>query len=128
MLQEFLTKASSSDEDSLCTFLPDLIKMCGQSEHTYLYTQVVLHRLYATCTATQLRRLSEELEAAQRDASPVVRRLALLLGGVQQYPNVHTALLSMLSSGEANPGDVISVCYFLGSLSSFLPHSFPHLA
>lgn len=109
VLHEYLSKAATSSEDSLCTLMSELAKMCGQSEHTYLYAQVAIHQLYTSSGGVHMRRLSEELEAAQKDSSPVVRRLTLLLSDVHNYPAVHSALTSMLTSGEANPGDVISV-------------------
>ncbi|KAF9915769.1 Negative elongation factor C/D [Lobosporangium transversale] len=63
VLLDSLDKLRDEDDVGLSDRLPDLVKVCCQSEHTYLYTQVLLFRLMKTDRGLPLKRISKELES-----------------------------------------------------------------
>ncbi|KAG9321281.1 hypothetical protein KVV02_000527 [Mortierella alpina] len=63
VLLDSLDKLREEDDVGLLERLPDLIKVCCQSEHTYLYTQILLFRLMKTDRGLPLKRISKELES-----------------------------------------------------------------
>ncbi|PRP79496.1 TH1 family protein [Planoprotostelium fungivorum] len=96
------------DEVSLVQNLPQFRKMCCQSEHTYLYSQYILHSLYANRPLHNLRRLSQEIERGM-EARPVVQNISFYLTNVSDHPQVAASISSMLSDRASNPSDVLKL-------------------
>ncbi|KAG0268670.1 Negative elongation factor C/D [Actinomortierella ambigua] len=63
VLLDSLDKLRDEDDVELMERLPDLVKVCCQNEHTYLYTQVLLFRLMKTDRGLPMKRISKELES-----------------------------------------------------------------
>ncbi|KAG0368208.1 TH1 protein [Gamsiella multidivaricata] len=108
VLLDSLDKLREEDDVGLLDRLPDLVKVCCQSEHTYLYTQVLLFRLMKTDRGMPLKRISKELESGvleKFNKPPLVATLRMLLAGASS--NVASAISAILQSRIPSPGDVM---------------------
>ncbi|KAF8930566.1 Negative elongation factor C/D [Dissophora ornata] len=108
VLLDSLDKLREEDDVGLLDRLPDLVKVCCQSEHTYLYTQVLLFRLMKTDRGLPLKRISKELESGvleKFNKPPLVSVLRMLLAGASS--NVASAISAILQSRIPSPGDVM---------------------
>ncbi|KAF8949014.1 Negative elongation factor C/D [Haplosporangium gracile] len=108
VLLESLDKLREEDDVGLLDKLPDLIKICCQNEHTYLYTQILLFRLMKTDRGLPLKRISKELESGvleKFNKPPLVSTLRMLLSGAS--PAVASAISAILQSRSPSPGDVM---------------------
>ncbi|KAF9977166.1 Negative elongation factor C/D [Actinomortierella ambigua] len=110
VLLDSLDKLRDEDDVGLMERLPDLVKVCCQNEHTYLYTQVLLFRLMKTDRGLPLKRISKELESGvleKFNKPPLVSILKMLLAGASA--SVASAISAILQSRVASPGDVMSL-------------------
>ncbi|KAF9332841.1 Negative elongation factor C/D [Podila minutissima] len=108
VLLDSLDKLREEDDVGLLDRLPDLVKVCCQSEHTYLFTQVLLFRLMKTDRGLPLKRISKELESGvleKFNRPPLVAILRMLLAGASS--NVASAISVILQSRIPSPGDVM---------------------
>ncbi|KAF9581862.1 Negative elongation factor C/D, partial [Lunasporangiospora selenospora] len=108
VLLDSLDKLREEDDVGLLDRLPDLIKICCQNEHTYLYTQVLLFRLMKTDRGLPLKRISKELESGvleKFNKPPLVPILRMLLAGASS--TVASAISAILQSRSPSPGDVM---------------------
>ncbi|KAG0362128.1 Negative elongation factor C/D [Podila minutissima] len=108
VLLDSLDKLREEDDVGLLDRLPDLVKVCCQSEHTYLFTQVLLFRLMKTDRGLPLKRISKELESGvleKFNRPPLVAILRMLLAGASS--NVASAISAILQSRIPSPGDVM---------------------
>ncbi|KAG0225082.1 Negative elongation factor C/D [Actinomortierella wolfii] len=109
VLLDSLDKLRDEDDVGLMERLPDLVKVCCQNEHTYLYTQVLLFRLMKTERGLPLKRISKELESGvleKFNKPPLVSILKMLLAGASA--SVASAISAILQSRVASPGDVMA--------------------
>ncbi|KAF9115158.1 Negative elongation factor C/D [Mortierella sp. AM989] len=108
VLLDSLDKLREEDDVGLLDRLPDLVKVCCQSEHTYLYTQILLFRLMKTDRGLPLKRISKELESGvleKFNKPPLVSILRMLLAGASS--SVASAISAILQSRVPSPGDVM---------------------
>ncbi|KAG0325681.1 Negative elongation factor C/D, partial [Podila humilis] len=108
VLLDSLDKLREEDDVGLLDRLPDLVKVCCQSEHTYLFTQILLFRLMKTDRGLPLKRISKELESGvleKFNRPPLVAILRMLLAGASS--NVASAISAILQSRIPSPGDVM---------------------
>ncbi|CAN7997734.1 unnamed protein product [Ixodes hexagonus] len=97
-------------EEHMERHLSELTRMVCHGEHTYLYSQSVLHSLAQEPRGgSNIKRLSQAscrtLRYAQRsghDPTPIT----MALNGASAYPRACQALSAMLSRGALNPADV----------------------
>eukprot|EP01103_Thecamoeba_quadrilineata_P017214 TRINITY_DN6009_c0_g1_i1.p1 TRINITY_DN6009_c0_g1~~TRINITY_DN6009_c0_g1_i1.p1 ORF type:complete len:390 (-),score=45.48 TRINITY_DN6009_c0_g1_i1:597-1682(-) len=109
VMKDSITNILHCDEMSLSAFLPDFKKMCNHSPHTYLYTQSVLHNLQAEPNCSNIKRLSQELEASLKEKNSAGRRMRFLLTDVFHYPDIASSLTCILSTGTTNLADIIKL-------------------
>ncbi|KAI1318446.1 Negative elongation factor C/D [Mortierella claussenii] len=108
VLLDSLDKLREEDDVGLLDRLPDLVKVCCQSEHTYLYTQLLLFRLMKTDRGLPLKRISKELESGvleKFNKPSLVSILRMLLAGASS--TVASAISAILQSRIPSPGDVM---------------------
>lgn len=86
-------------------------KMVCHGQHTYVYSQVVIHVLAKEPKGGSLmKRLSQEItKCAQKNGNDVTP-ITMALNGAASFPQASQALTSMLSKNTLNPAD-ISVLY-----------------
>lgn len=89
----------------------DCAKMVCHGQHTYVYSQVILHVLSKEAKGGScMRRLSQEItKCAQKNGNDVTP-ITMALNGASAYPTACQALTAMLSKNTLNPAD-ISVLY-----------------
>jgi len=98
--------------------LANFTKMVCHSEHTYLYSMVVLHLLAQEPKGGPIvKRLMQEVQKQARDSGIDVTPIAMTLSGAAAYPHAYSALASMLTKKALNPAD-ISKLYSLYNPSS----------
>ncbi|KAF9090177.1 Negative elongation factor C/D [Mortierella sp. AD031] len=110
VLLESLDKLREEDDVGLLEKLPDLIKICCQNEHTYLFTQILLFRLMKTDRGLPLKRISKELESGvleRFNKPPLVSILRMLLAGASSA--VASAISAILQSRSPSPGDIMQL-------------------
>ncbi|KAH7961773.1 hypothetical protein HPB52_012042 [Rhipicephalus sanguineus] len=94
-------------EERMSQNLSELTRMVCHGEHTYLYSQSVLHTLAQEPRGgSNVKRLAQEISRyAQRtghDPTPIT----MALNGAAAYPRACQALSAMLSRDALNPADV----------------------
>ncbi|KJE88423.1 TH1-like protein, partial [Capsaspora owczarzaki ATCC 30864] len=96
------------DEDAIKEALPDFVKTVCHGEHTYLYAQALFHAL-------NLRRLFQEVQlyAVDTKNDSIARHVGLVLNGSPAFPQVTSAVASMLNAKSCTPGDIntLTKCY-----------------
>jgi hypothetical protein len=106
ILEHALSKIFRMDSGDMFSFVPELKKMSARHEHTYLYTQALVHMLEMEPNGKSLRRLAEELEAQASSRDPVARKIPFQLTTIGEHPQVLTSLIMMLNAGQSNPADI----------------------
>lgn len=87
--------------------LANFTKMVCHSEHTYLYSMVVLHLLaQEPMGGAIVKRLMQEVQKQARDSGIDVTPIAMTLSGAAAYPVAYSALASMLTKKALNPADI----------------------
>lgn len=131
VLSETINKALNQPEWDLANALSDFKKMCRHSEHTFVYTQAVLHALFSTDPSGRLRRISEELSesppfeipvdpmsttlietsAEQRNEEQIqfFQSSLLYLTNLCSYASFASSYISIMKSSYPSPGDVRSI-------------------
>jgi len=109
VLTHSLLQLADKDESSLPSFLPDFKKMCGHSQHTYLYTQAVLAHLVRDRAGYNLKKLAQELSNSTLEHGQVGRKLTYMFSDLHRFPNIAEAILAMLSANSTNPADVLKL-------------------
>uniref|UniRef100_A0A0A9X0I5 Negative elongation factor D n=1 Tax=Lygus hesperus TaxID=30085 RepID=A0A0A9X0I5_LYGHE len=86
--------------------IEECAKMVCHGQHTYVYSQVLLHVLSKeTKGGSTMRRLAQEITKyaqAQHDVTPIT----MALNGAASHPQAQGALTSMLSRNTLNPADI----------------------
>ncbi|KAL3276242.1 hypothetical protein HHI36_020958 [Cryptolaemus montrouzieri] len=82
-------------------------KMVCHGQHTYVYSQVVIHVLARESKGGSImRRLSQEItKCAQKNGNDVTP-ITMALNGASAYPQACQALTAMLSKNTLNPADI----------------------
>lgn len=94
-------------EDDMHKNLCEFSKMVCHGEHTYLYSQALLHLLAQEVRGgCSIKRLSQEISKYAQlnghDATPIT----MALNGAAAYPRACQALSAMLSKNALNPADI----------------------
>ncbi|XP_064456256.1 negative elongation factor D-like [Ornithodoros turicata] len=99
----FLEGGEESMERNLCEFT----RMVCHGEHTYLYSQAVLHVLSQEPRGgSNIRRLAQEISRHAQKTSHDPTPITMALNGAAAYPRACQALSAMLSRDALNPADV----------------------
>ncbi|BFZ13494.1 hypothetical protein BsWGS_16533 [Bradybaena similaris] len=94
-------------EEALEKHLPEFTKMVCHGEHTYLYSQLLMHMAAEdTNGGANMRRLCQELQKAAVAKSLEVTPVTAALAHANEFPRACQALSSMLSRQALNPADV----------------------
>lgn len=125
VLAETIQKALNHPEWDITAALADFKRMCRHTEHTFVYTQAVLHSLFSSDTTGRLRRISEELgsppkeqvdptaetsNASQTEAQQLFFLSSLLfMTNLGSHLPFATAYLSIMRSSYPSSGDVRSI-------------------
>eukprot|EP01104_Vermistella_antarctica_P012485 TRINITY_DN3629_c0_g1_i1.p1 TRINITY_DN3629_c0_g1~~TRINITY_DN3629_c0_g1_i1.p1 ORF type:complete len:733 (+),score=159.04 TRINITY_DN3629_c0_g1_i1:142-2340(+) len=114
VLRNALRRATLCDDTELTSsVIPELLKMCTHSQHTYLYTLAVCRELATVSERGHiLMRIEQELEGSLfrlEDRSSCALRLHYLISSLHSYPRLSKAVTSLFSSGELSTGDVIAL-------------------
>lgn len=107
VLRTSITTFLEGGEDAIEKNLPEFTKMVCHGEHTYLYSQALMHCLAAENKGgSNLRRLCQEVQRSAQAKGLDVTPITLALSGAASYPRGCQALASMLSRGAPNPADM----------------------
>jgi len=99
--------------------LANFTKMVCHSEHTYLYSMVVLHLLAQEPKGgATVKRLMQEVQKQARDSGIDVTPIAMTLSGAAAHPVAYSALASMLTKKALNPADISKLFSLYNSSSS----------
>lgn len=107
VMSHTIIKLIGQSEAELEKSLEDFCCLACQSQHTYLFTQSVLHgamshhRHHAV-----IKRLSQELQSFAMTKQRDVWLYSLLFSGSTLFPSVISALQSILNSRELSPPDI----------------------
>ncbi|UYV67725.1 NELFCD [Cordylochernes scorpioides] len=111
ILKTYIANFLEGGEEQMVKTLPEFNKMVCHGEHTYLYTQALLHILAQEPRGgANVKRLSQELgkyaQRAGHDATPIT----MALNGAAKYPRACQAFSAMLSKNALNPADISQSC------------------
>ncbi|KAH9499741.1 hypothetical protein Btru_077709 [Bulinus truncatus] len=94
-------------EEAIQKHLPEFAKMVCHGEHTYLYSQLIMHlAAEETEICPNMRRLCQELQKAAVARGLEVTPITVALSHANEYPRACQALSSMLSRQALNPADI----------------------
>ncbi|KAH9499747.1 hypothetical protein Btru_077720 [Bulinus truncatus] len=94
-------------EEAIQKHLPEFAKMVCHGEHTYLYSQLIMHlAAEETDICPNMRRLCQELQKAAVARGLEVTPITVALSHANEYPRACQALSSMLSRQALNPADI----------------------
>ncbi|XP_076370703.1 negative elongation factor complex member TH1 isoform X2 [Tachypleus tridentatus] len=107
ILKTSISNSLEGGEEEMEKILPEFTKMVCHGEHTYLYSQALLHQLSQEPRGgSNIKRLSQEIcKYAQQnghDATPIT----MALNGAAANPRACQALSAMLSKNALNPADI----------------------
>ncbi|XP_048254735.1 negative elongation factor D-like [Haliotis cracherodii] len=107
VLRTSISSFVEAGEDGLEKNLPEFTKMVCHGEHTYLYSQVLMHILSQELKGgSNIRRLCQELQKCASEKGLDVTPITMALSGAAAYPRACQALSSMLSRQALNPADI----------------------
>ncbi|KAK2156330.1 hypothetical protein LSH36_216g06069 [Paralvinella palmiformis] len=107
VLRTSITMFLDGREDAIEKHLAEFTKMVCHGEHTYLYSQVVMHVLaQENKGGFNMKRLYQEVYQAAKEKGLDVTPINLALSGAAAYPRACQALSSMLSRSSLNPADI----------------------
>ncbi|XP_063235965.1 negative elongation factor D [Bacillus rossius redtenbacheri] len=87
--------------------IQECAKMVCHGQHTYVYSQVLLHVLaQETKGGANMKRLSQEITKCAQLNHHDVTPVTMALNGAARYPQACQALSSMLSRNTLNPADI----------------------
>lgn len=94
-------------EENMDRNLSEFTRMVCHGEHTYLYSQAVLHVLSQEPRGgSNIRRLAQEISRHAQKTSHDPTPITMALNGAAAYPRACQALSAMLSRDALNPADV----------------------
>ncbi|XP_064599061.1 negative elongation factor D-like [Liolophura sinensis] len=107
VLRTSISSLLDGGEDAIEKNLPEFTKMVCHGEHTYLYSQVLMHILsQETKGGSNIKRLCQELQKGASQRGFDVTPITMALNGASAYPRACQALSSMLSRKALNPADI----------------------
>ncbi|KAJ8897124.1 hypothetical protein PR048_002470 [Dryococelus australis] len=87
--------------------IQECAKMVCHGQHTYVYSQVLLHVLAQEAKGgANMKRLSQEITRCAKQNHHDVTPVTMALNGAARYPQACQALSSMLSRNTLNPADI----------------------
>ncbi|CAH0547280.1 unnamed protein product [Brassicogethes aeneus] len=106
VLKTSITSFLTNSEDWQ-KYSKECAKMVCHGQHTYVYSQVVIHILAReTKGGSSMKRLSQEItKCAQKNGNDVTP-ITMALNGASGYPQACQALTAMLSKNTLNPADI----------------------
>lgn len=120
-LRTAITRLMEGGEEALEKNLPEFTKMVCHGEHTYLYSQVLMHALTQELKGgSNIRRICQEIQQCAADKGLDVTPITLAMSGAASYPRACQALSSMLSRKALNPADM-SILFKMYSEQDFPP-------
>lgn len=97
----------ASGETALKKSIPDFAKMVCHSEHTYLYVQTVVAVLGQEKNGGSVaRRIMQEVERYAKNRGHDITHITLALSNAASHPRANQCIMSLLSKGQLNPGDI----------------------
>lgn len=110
ILKTSIMSILEGNESDVEKHLLEFCKMVCHGEHTYLYSQAILHVLGKESKGSaNIKRIAQEVakyaQQNRHDATPI----SMSLMGTTTYPRVHMALSSMLSRNYLNPADITTL-------------------
>lgn len=107
ILKTSISNFLEGGEEEMNKNLPEFSRMVCHGEHTYLYSQTLLHLLSQEPRGgSNIKRLSQEVgryaQENEHDATPIT----MALSGAAAYPRVSQALSAMLGKNALNPADI----------------------
>ncbi|KAI9469071.1 MAG: TH1 protein [Benjaminiella poitrasii] len=112
ILNNALSELVSKDDLEFDEELPKLIAVCCEREDTYLYTQILLRRLYDEFGVKTFNRLRRELEivAKKRGNTAIVD---ILHTNISDAPlDLSKTMKNIMNSSNITPGDLITLKRF----------------
>ncbi|ELT99304.1 hypothetical protein CAPTEDRAFT_160748, partial [Capitella teleta] len=107
VLRTSISSLLEGDEEGLEKNLPEFTKMVCHGEHTFLYSQLLMHILAAEQKGgANVKRIYQEVHKAALARGLDVTPITLSLSGASAYPRASQALASMLSRQALNPADI----------------------
>lgn len=107
VLKTFISTFLQGGEEALEKTLPEFTRMVCHGEHTYLYSQLIMHILAKESKGgPNIRRLFQEVNKYALQKGLDVTPITLALNGASAYPRACQALSAMLSRNELNPADI----------------------
>lgn len=106
VLRTSITGFLEGGEDAIEKNLPEFTKMVCHGEHTYLYSQVLMHVLSQEKGGSNIKRLCEEVQKSAKTKDLDVTPITIALSGAAAYPRACQALAAMLSRNSLNPADI----------------------
>jgi len=101
---------SHSESDDTRRHMSEFAAMVCHGQHTYIYTQALLHVLQQEGKAgANAKRLSQEVTRAAVAQGQNVTPIVLALNGAAAYPRAASALASMLAKNALNPADITAL-------------------
>ncbi|CDS07708.1 hypothetical protein LRAMOSA01657 [Lichtheimia ramosa] len=109
ILGDTISEIIKKDDINVDESISDLVRVCCEQEHFYLYAQVLLRRLYEDFDSPSFARLSKELEkaATARGYGELVDILRTCANDIP--PLLASALKSIRSSSQPSPADLFTV-------------------
>lgn len=125
VLAETVQKALHQPEWDLASALADFKRMCRHSEHTFVYTQTVLHSLFSSDPSGRIRRISEELasspppkpdsgsemavDSETEEQQLFFRSSLLFMSNLCSYTPFASPYVSIMRSSYPSPGDIRAI-------------------
>lgn len=107
VISHSITKFISQLDINVDKFLADFCQIACQSQHTYLFTQGLLHSVMSNHRhSPTIKRLSQELEAFATTKQRDVWLYSLLFSGSSAFPVVVSTLQSILHTRELSVSDI----------------------
>ncbi|XP_063704587.1 negative elongation factor D [Culicoides brevitarsis] len=101
-IAKYLTNADERQKT-----IQELAKMVCHSQHTYVYSQVMIHLLALEAKGgSNMKRLAEEVAKYALDQGLNITPITMALNNSSPHPAASQALTSMLSRNNLNPADI----------------------
>ncbi|XP_050395724.1 negative elongation factor D [Patella vulgata] len=107
VLRTSISSFLEGGEEAIEKNLQEFTKMVCHGEHTYLYSQVLMHILAQEPKGGfNIKRLCQELQKCANEKGLEITPITMALSGAAAYPRACQALSSMLSRQALNPADI----------------------
>lgn len=107
VLKTSVASLLSRGEEGLDKHLSEFTKMVCHGEHTYLYSQLLMHLAAEDSQGgANMKRLCQELQKSAVEKGLDVTAITVSLSHANEYPRACQALSSMLSRKALNPADI----------------------